>query len=179
MSLCGNGEPMVFKYAWRHVSNVMTKDVVTLGEEDSACKAAQLMLGHGIGCIVVVQGRGTTKKVVGIATEHDMLTVLAKHLNPDKVQLKDVMTPDPVTVHPMEDFMVASSIMEKHNIKKLPVVEAGYLVGIVTLKDITHAINELNSYYSFRLSTFEVPVTRPLGPGSRIIESPVKKVSKK
>lgn len=166
---------MVFKYAWRHVSNVMTKDVITLTEGDSARRAAELMLKHGIGCVVVVKGKGSKKRVAGIASEHDMLTVVAKHQNPDKIPLKDVMTPDPITVHPMEDFMVASSMMEKHNVKKLPVVEAGYLVGIVTLKDITHAVNELNSYYSFRLSTFEVPVTRPLGPGSRITESQVKK----
>lgn len=171
---------MVFKYAWRHVSNVMTKNVVTLTEEVSARRAAELMLKHGIGCIVVVEGKGTRKKVIGIATEHDMLKVLAGNKNSDKITLKQVMTSDPVTVHPMEDFMVASSMMEKHNVKKLPVVEGGYLVGIVTLKDITHAVNELNSYYSFRLSTFEVPVTKSLGSGSRVIESRLnKKESKK
>lgn len=166
---------MVFKYAWRHVANVMTKKIITLTEEDSGCRAAELMLKYNIGCIIVIQGRGTKKKVVGIVTEHDMLTVIAKHQNPDKILLKEVMTPEPVTVHPMEDFMVASSMMEKHNVKKLPVVEGGYLVGVVTLKDITYAVNKLNSYYSFRLSTFEVPVTSPLRQGSRLTESHSKK----
>ena len=157
----------------------MTKDVITLTEEDSTSKAAESMLRYGIGCVVVIRGRGIKKKVIGIVSEHDMLTVLTKHQNPDKVTLKDVMTSDPVTVHPMEDFMVASSMMEKHNVKKLPVVETGYLVGIVTLKDITHAVNELNNYYSFRLSTFEVPVTKPIGPGSRLTESRLKKKKSK
>ena len=71
--------------------------------------------------------------------------------------------------------------MEKHGVKKLPVVEAGYLVGIITLSDITHALNELNNYYSFRLSTFEVPVSRPIGSlmGSRVVSTGKAKIKGK
>ncbi len=140
----------------------MTAKVITLTEEDSVCDAAALMMKHDIASIVVVEGRGSKKRVRGILTEHDMLAIIAGRKNPDKVPVSEVMTPNPVTVHPLEDFMVASTMMEKYKVKKLPVVESGYLVGIITLSDITHAVNELNSYYSFRLSTFDVPVDKPL-----------------
>lgn len=164
---------MVFKYSWRHVANVMTRDVVTLGDEDSVCDAASLMIKHHISSVVIVSGSGARKRVQGIVTEHDMLSVIASRKCPDGIPVSNIMTRDPVTVHPLEDFMVASSLMEKHRVKKLPVVEAGYLVGIISLSDITHALNELNSYYSFRLSTFEVPVTRPIGSlmGSRVLQT--------
>ena len=172
---------MVFKYSWRHVANVMTRDVVTLTEEDSVCDAASLMIKHHISSVVIISGSGARKRVRGIVTEHDMLSVIASRKCPDDILVSSIMTRDPVTVHPLEDFMIASSLMEKHGVKKLPVVEAGYLVGIITLSDITHALNELNNYYSFRLSTFEVPVSRPIGSlmGSRVVSTGKAKIKGK
>ena len=131
---------MVFKYAWRHVANVMTKSVVTLRVDDTVQKAAKLMVEHNVGSVIVVEGKGHKKKLIGLVTEHDVLKVLAKHQDSAKVKLKDVMKKDPVTVHPQEDFMVASVIMERYQVKKLPVVESDEVVGMVTTTDLAHSL---------------------------------------
>jgi len=155
--------PMVFKYSWRNVGNVMSTDVFTVSAEASVREAASAMVEHDIGSVVVVEGKAPRRRVKGLVTDHSLLRLLAERQDPAKVPVKGVMTPDPVTVHPREDFMVASALMESYKVKKLPVVEGGYLVGIITQSDVAHVVNELNKQYSFRLSTMDRPLRKNAG----------------
>lgn len=61
---------------------------------------------------------------------------MPKKLN--KIKIKDVMTPDPITVKPSEDVVFAFEKLMKHKISALPVEDQGKLIGIVTATDLGH-----------------------------------------
>ena len=116
------------------IENVMVVDVVTVGAEATAREAVELMNRNEIGCLVVVDKE---EKPVGIITERDLLKrVLAKRKNPVRTKVKDIMSKPLVTGTPHMDIEAAVRLMFKHKIKKLPVVENGQLVGLVTLTDL-------------------------------------------
>jgi CBS domain-containing protein len=84
--------------------------------------------------------------------------------------VKDWMTPDPVTIDPHTTLPEANRLMKECNIRRLPVVEKGTLVGIVTLGDIREAspsnatalsIYELN-YLLARLTVGEIMSKEPI-----------------
>jgi len=116
------------------VENVMVVDVVTVEAEATVKEAVELMNKHEIGCLVVVDEE---EKPVGIITERDLLKrVLAKRKDPVRAKVKDIMSKPLVTGTPHMDIEATVRLMFKHKIKKLPVVENGRLVGLVTLTDL-------------------------------------------
>jgi len=116
------------------IENVMVVDVVTVEAEATVGEAVELMNKNEIGCLVVVDEE---EKPVGIITERDLLKrVLAKRKDPVRSKVKDIMSKPLVTGTPHMDIEAAVRLMFKHKIKKLPVVENGQLVGLVTLTDL-------------------------------------------
>ena len=116
------------------VENVMVVDVVTVEAEATVREAVELMNRNEIGCLVVVDEE---EKPVGIITERDLLKrVLGKRKDPVRAKVKDIMSKPLVTGTPHMDIEAAVRLMFKHKIKKLPVVENGWLVGLVTLTDL-------------------------------------------
>src|SRR3989344_6063710 len=69
--------PMVFKYSWRNVGNVMSTDVFTVSAEASVREAASAMVEHDIGSVVVVEGKAPRRRVKGLVTDHSLLRLLA------------------------------------------------------------------------------------------------------
>lgn len=111
----------------------MTAKVLTTGLNTSVAKAAKLMAKNSVGSIVVVQ----SKKPVGILTERDLLMkVLSADLKPSKIPVKKIMSQPVVTITPDTDIADAVRIMARNGIRRLPVVEHGKLVGIITTMDI-------------------------------------------
>lgn len=141
------------RYVWRQIANIMNENVVTLPEDASVKDAAKEMNKHRIGSVVVTEGKGAKKRVKGIVTERDMVRFIETKKDPAKVKLKEIMVKRVVTIPSNEDFMIASHVMEEHKIKKLPVVDNGYLVGIITMTDINRAVSHLGKFYSFRLAS--------------------------
>ena len=132
-------------------SDVMTRHVITAGPDTSIVEAARLMLENRISGLPVLDGRG---RLIGIVTEGDFLrrveTGTARHrsrwleflIGPGRLadefvrshgrKVEEVMTPDPRTVAedtPLED---AVQLMERNNIKRVPVVRNDQLVGILS-----------------------------------------------
>ncbi len=115
------------------VEDVMVKDVITISYRASVKRAAQVMNKHEIGCLIVVKGR----KAVGIVTERDMLKrVVAKAANPQKTKVEEIMSRPLIVVEPDMDLEDAVKLMFEMKIKKLPVVERGKLVGLISITDI-------------------------------------------
>ena len=115
------------------VEDVMVKDVITISYRASVKRAAQVMNKHEIGCLIVVKGR----KAVGIVTERDMLKrVVAKAVNPQKTRVEEIMSHPLIVVEPDMDLEDAVKLMFEMKIKKLPVVEKGKLVGLISITDI-------------------------------------------
>jgi CBS domain-containing protein len=123
------------------VKDVMSSPVVTLDEDATSNKAANLMADNELGCVIVTNKAG---KPVGIITERDLvIRVLAKNLVPDAVKAKEIMTSPLVTIEPEATISEAARRMSRLNIRRLGVVYKGNLVGLVSSKDILGVMPEL------------------------------------
>lgn len=118
------------------VEDVMVEDVISVSEKATVKDAARLMEEHEIGCLVVVKNG----KPVGIVTETDMVKrVILGPVDPEKTKVRKIMSRPIVVGKPQMDVDEASKIMRKRKIKKLPVIEKGRLVGLVTTTDIVRS----------------------------------------
>lgn len=115
------------------VEDVMVEDVITVDSDAPVMEAVKRMNENEIGCLVVTR-RG---KAVGIITERDLLKrVIVKSRDPTKTKVRQIMTKPLIVGDPDMDLEDATKLMFKRKIKKLPVIEGGRLVGLVSLTDI-------------------------------------------
>jgi len=115
------------------VEDVMVESVITVDADSSVMKAVKIMNEHEIGCLVVTR-KG---KAVGIITERDLLRrVIAKSKNPSRIKVREIMTKPLIAGQPDMDLEDATRLMFEKKIKKLPVVEHGRLLGLITLTDV-------------------------------------------
>lgn len=118
----------------------MVGEVITIEADVAVRKAVRLMNNREIGCLVVVQDG----KPAGIVTERDMLKrVLVAGRDPRAIEVAEVMSKPLLFIEPEKEIEEAVKLMFKHKIKKLPVVENGRLVGLVTLTDLIRS-SEVN-----------------------------------
>lgn len=116
------------------VAEAMRRDVKTIRPDVSIKEAVAIMNEHRIGSLVVLSPAG---RIVGIMTERDILEdVVGQGKDPAAVKVADVMTERVITVDPHQSLEDAADIMLRNSIKKLPVVERGLLVGIITASDL-------------------------------------------
>ena len=112
----------------------MARNVRTIGPDATIFEAAKVMARWEIGSLVIVEG----KRPTGILTEGDISRLVAKghdpHTTPVVVGRKKL-----VTVAPDERIEVAAKIMADAGVKKLPVIEDGKLVGMLTQTDIVNS----------------------------------------
>lgn len=115
------------------VEDIMIESVVTVDSDATVMKAVKIMNEHEIGCIVVTR-RG---RAVGIVTERDMLKrVIAQSKSPQRTKVREVMTKPLIAAQPEMDVEEATRLMFDKKIKKLPIIEEGRLVGLITLTDV-------------------------------------------
>jgi CBS domain-containing protein len=115
------------------VEDVMIESVVTIDADSTVMKAVKIMNEHEIGCLVVTR-RG---RAVGIITERDLLKrVIGKSKSPVRTKVREIMTKPLIAGQPDMDLEDATKLMFSRKIKKLPVVEHGRLLGLITLTDV-------------------------------------------
>jgi CBS domain-containing protein len=143
-------------------ADIMTRNVVSVQPETTILQAADLMLQHGISGLPVVQSDG---RVVGIVTEGDFLRrsetgtqrkrprwvqflvgpgrLAEEYVRSSSRRIEDVMTHAVHTIG--EDTPVSDvvELMERHRIKRLPVLRDDKLVGIVSRANLLHALASL------------------------------------
>ena len=115
------------------VRDVMTEAAVTDSPQDSLRSAASRMWHQQTGSLIIADDR----QVLGIITERDILRAVALGADPDKATVDDVMTPEVFTVGPGMPLQQAAREMAARWIRHLPVVEAGKLLGVVSMRDVT------------------------------------------
>lgn len=109
----------------------------TIAPDASVFEAIELMSEHNVGALVVVQDR----LALGIITERDFLQkVYAKRISPDDVRIGDVMTEKMIAIHPEQTVDACMALMTDHQVRHLPVIEAGYPIGIVSIRDVVRQI---------------------------------------
>jgi CBS domain-containing protein len=118
------------------VRHAMTESPQTAKPEMTAEDAAGLMKQLDAGVILVADG----DKLIGLVTDRDLVVrVLAERKDPHDVKLGDIATTSPVTVTPDMQLSEARDLMAKHRVRRLPVMKAEKLVGILSLGDVAVA----------------------------------------
>ncbi|MDH7506538.1 MAG: CBS domain-containing protein [Candidatus Thermoplasmatota archaeon] len=116
------------------VKEAMKTNLAMVKPTITVLEAAKLMKKRKIGNVLVVE----KKQPIGILTESDILKkVVAEGLNAKDVIVKDIMSTPIIVIDPYINLEEAMKIMGKCNIRRLPVVENGELIGIITQKDIS------------------------------------------
>jgi CBS domain-containing protein len=110
----------------------MSTKIVTVKSTDKVSKALQTMVRHKIGSIIIVE-KG---KPVGILTERDISTRVAKGQNVRRMVVSNIMSKPLVTIGPSAEVSQAVEQMVRKDIRRLPVMEGDRLVGMVTERDI-------------------------------------------
>lgn len=117
------------------VSDIMDKNLVILDESASIYEAAKVMQTKGISSVLVKDSHSGT--INGIVTERDILyQVVAESKGIFKVKLHKIMSSPLVTVEKDTPSIEAIMIMRKKGIRRLPVIDNGNIVGIVTLMSL-------------------------------------------
>lgn len=114
-------------HAYRHAR------LVVQNAKTTAFEAARAMRTNGIGCVVVCEGY----EIVGMVTDRDIaLRVAGAALDPRRTTLGEVMSRDVATLPPDADATDALRVMRERAIRRVPLVEDGRVVGMVTLDDL-------------------------------------------
>ena len=119
----------------KSVQDAMTPSPSTAIPSQSLADAAKLMKDEDVGSVPVVDG----SRLVGVLTDRDIVVrAVAEGKDPQTVQVGDVASPDVVTVRPGDDLDDALRLMAQYQVRRLPVVEDGQLVGVLAQADIAH-----------------------------------------
>src|SRR3712207_1006784 len=117
----------------RFIRDVMTKSPTTVEVSATAHDAADVMRREDVGAVLVTSG-GTLQ---GILTDRDIVVrAVADGRDPDEVAVSDIFTPQPATLSPDDAVEEAIRDMRSKGIRRLPVVEGGRPVGILSLGDL-------------------------------------------
>src|ERR1700730_220782 len=142
-----------------NASDVMVCDVVTVGAEEAVSKAVQLLVDHDISALPVVDGE---RRVIGILSEADLLhrekIGTEKHrawwleaVTPPSVlaldytkshgrRVAELMSEDIISANEDTPLSELANILEKHRIKRVPILKDGKLVGIVSRSNLIQAL---------------------------------------
>lgn len=117
----------------QRVREVMTPAPVTVGTLTGINEVARRMRDEDIGAVLVTEGT----RLRGLVTDRDLVVrVLATHRNPDETTVAEACSPELVTASPEDDAGHAVQLMRQHALRRLPVVEKGEAVGMVSLGDL-------------------------------------------
>lgn len=148
-----------------NAADVMTKHVVTIGQESSVQDAAQRMLEHGVSALPVVDGED---HLVGIVSEGDLirrieigtqkvrpwwLEMLAhrdrladEFTKAHAIKVADVMTREVVSAGEEMSLGDIATLLERNGIKRLPILRNGKIVGIVSRANLLRALADAPVY---------------------------------
>jgi CBS domain-containing protein len=123
----------------KKIREVMTPAPETIQADRPATEAARKMKAADAGMIPVM----TNGNLLGTVTDRDIaLRIVAEGKDPQSTPVGEIASTDVVIVTPDEDLDAALQKMAKHQVRRLPVVEDGRLIGIVAQADVAREGNE-------------------------------------
>jgi len=121
------------------VGDIMTKDLSTLESSSTIAEAARLMRDNDTGAIIIAEGGD----VRGLLTDRDIaVRAIAEGRSPDEATVGEIASTDLVSLEPSSTIGDAVKAMREANVRRLPVVEGGSPVGIISLGDLAMARDE-------------------------------------
>ena len=119
------------------VKELMNPGAVTVEPGSSAALAARLISRHNVGALPVCS---PDRRLRGMVTDRDIvLRCVAAEEDPAQTPVRDIMTRSCTTVAPGDDCREATRLMALHQVRRLPVVESGKLVGMISLSDLARS----------------------------------------
>ena len=119
------------------LGELMVKNVVTASKQDSMAAAAKRMRDARVGCLVVADGPA----VQGIITDRDLIVrCVAGGHKAEECRISEHMSSPVMTAGPSMDILEAAHLLTEKQVKRLPVVEEGRLVGLVSVSDICRVL---------------------------------------
>jgi CBS domain-containing protein len=122
----------VRRTASMEVSEIMSKDLVTVGPEYNVADVASLMRSRKVGSVIVLED----DRVLGILTERDILGVVGSGEDPKNVAAHEALTDDVITIGPDAPVEEAAGEMVRAGVRHLPVISEQGLIGIVSMRDL-------------------------------------------
>jgi CBS domain-containing protein len=117
----------------KSVRDAMTQNPRSLSPSDTVTDAARALKDEDVGSAPIVEG----DRLVGILTDRDIVTrVVAEGRDPSSTSVRDVASSELVTAEATSDLDEALRLMAQHQVRRLPVVEQGRLVGILAQADV-------------------------------------------
>ena len=121
------------------VSDIMSSRVISIGQNEPVSAAAKLLKRANIGALPVCDAK---QRLRGIVTDRDIVTrCVALGADPEETPVGEIMSPGVVTASPLEEVNAAVRRMSEDQVRRLPVLDEGRLVGIVTLCDMARDSN--------------------------------------
>jgi CBS domain-containing protein len=115
------------------LSDVMTRDLVTVRPATSVAEAATLMSTRHVGSVLVMDG----DRLAGIFTERDIVRALAGDFDASGHEVGTWMTKDPVSAAPDTTTSKALELMLAQGFRHLPVIDDGQVTGMVSIRDVS------------------------------------------
>ena len=140
------------------VRDLMNPCVVSITPGESAALAARLLSRHNLGALPVCGSDGGLR---GIVTDRDIvLRCVAAEEDPARTPVRDIMTRGCAAVSPGDDAREATRLMAARQVRRLPVVEEGRVVGMISLGDLA------------RSQRFDLEASKALGEISEAVRRP-------
>ena len=112
--------------------DAMTKQPVFVTPQSKVIECTRLMLDRHVGSLLVKEG----EKLIGFLTERDLVRIISLGIDPKTTEVKRIMTTRIVTISPEKDIYYAILLMNKENLRRLPVILNDRIIGLITLRDI-------------------------------------------
>jgi CBS domain-containing protein len=123
----------------KSVRDAMTENPRSIGASASVVEAARLMREEHIGSLPITED----DELVGMITDRDITTrVVAEAADPQKTSVEEIYSRELISVEPDKDLEEALQLMASYQVRRLPVVENGRLVGIVAQADVALSEDE-------------------------------------
>ena len=118
------------------IANVMTKSVISVDASMTVNEAAKMMEDAKVGAVVVMENNTP----VGIVTDRDFAVKIVAHAYQITTPVKQIMSTPLFSVNSDESVRAAADLMHDRGIRKLPVINDGKIVGMITASDIVNLL---------------------------------------
>ena len=121
--------------------------LISASPDESVHHVLDLMKNNRVRAVLVLEG----ERLLGIVTQGDCaIRVLHQGRDARSTPIRDIMTPDPMTVKPADPLEACMGVMANRNIRHLPVVDGGRVVGVISIGDIVKdMIRQLGQQVSY------------------------------
>ncbi len=127
------------------------RQVWAISPEATVYQALEIMANKDIGAVLVMDG----DQLLGIFSERDYARrCILRNRRSKETQVKDLMTPNVVTIAPSATINDAMELMSRYHIRHLPVTEGGRVIGVISIGDVVKAVIENQEHMISHLESY-------------------------